>query len=133
MLKLLILATDPFMRLLVEREASEEVNLDKLEDIPIVWRYKSPITLDHLKKTLEDHAQHSDFKILRMFLKEVNMEIFVQSKGITYFLSKYHIYEKMILFYTYILYKSCRFPCTVCLDKKNIFFGVRYNETPISY
>lgn len=64
------IATDPFMRLLVEREASEEVDLDKLEDIPIVWRYKSPITLDHLKKTLEDHAQHSDFKILRMFLKE---------------------------------------------------------------
>lgn len=100
MLKLFILATDPFMRLLVEREASEEVNLDKLEDIPIVWRYKSPITLDHLKKTLEDHAQHSDFKILRMFLKEVYMEICVQSKGITYFLLKYHIYKNMILFHT---------------------------------
>lgn len=100
MLKLLILATDPFMRLLVEREASEEVNLDKLEDIPIVWRYKSPITLDHLKKTLEDHAQHSDFKILRMFLKEVYMEIFVQSwsKGITYFLLKYHIYKTWYYF-----------------------------------
>lgn len=71
MLKLLILSTDPIMRLLVEREASEEVNLDKLENIPVVWRYKSPITLDHLRETLEGHAPHSDFKILRMFLKEV--------------------------------------------------------------
>lgn len=85
LLKLLILATDPFMRLLVEREASAEVNLDKLEDIPIVWRYKSPITLGHLKEKLEDHAQQSDFKILRMFLKEVCMHIFAQSKGITKF------------------------------------------------
>lgn len=85
LLKLLILATDPFMRLLVEREASAEVNLDKLEDIPIVWRYKSPITLGHLKEKLEDHAQQSDFKILRMFLNEVCMHIFAQSKGITKF------------------------------------------------
>nr|XP_034315108.1 E3 ubiquitin-protein ligase rnf213-alpha-like isoform X1 [Crassostrea gigas] len=62
---------DPIMRLLVEREASEKVNLDELENIPVVWRYKSPITLDHLRETLEGHAPQSDFKILRMFLKEV--------------------------------------------------------------
>lgn len=71
MLKLLTLSTDPIMRLLVEREASEKVNLDELENIPVVWRYKSPITLDHLRETLEGHAPQSDFKILRMFLKEV--------------------------------------------------------------
>lgn len=100
MLKLLILATDPFMRLLVEKEASEEVNLDKLEDIPVVWRYKSPITLDHLKETLEGHAPQNDFKILRMFLKEVYMRFFVLSERITYFCLKYQIHEKMILFYT---------------------------------
>lgn len=88
LLKLLILATDPFMRLLVEREASAEVNLDKLEDIPIVWRYKSPITLDHLRETLEGHAPQSDFKILRMFLKEVICYFCSVTKRINYFLFK---------------------------------------------
>lgn len=62
MLKLLTLSTDPIMRLLVEREASEKVNLDELENIPVVWRYKSPITLGHLRETLEGHAPQSDFK-----------------------------------------------------------------------
>lgn len=56
MLKLLILVIDFFMWLLVEREVSEEVNLDKFEDILIVWRYKFLIILDYLKKILEDYV-----------------------------------------------------------------------------
>lgn len=56
MLKLLILVIDFFMWLLIEREVSEEVNLDKFEDILIVWRYKFLIILDYLKKILEDYV-----------------------------------------------------------------------------
>lgn len=56
MLKLLILVIDFFMWLLIEREVSEEVNLDKFEDILIVWRYKFLIILDYLREILEGYV-----------------------------------------------------------------------------
>lgn len=71
MLKLLILLIDLIMWLLVEREVSEKVNLDKFENILVVWRYKFLIILDYLREILEGYVFYSDFKILWMFLKEV--------------------------------------------------------------
>lgn len=60
-------------------ETATENAVDEVADIqetPRVWRYRTPISLEHLRQTLEASADTKDsakqeYKVLRLFMREV--------------------------------------------------------------
>lgn len=67
-----IAASDPLACLLIEEEdPTETIDLNKLHNMPIVWRYRSQITISHLSRTFLAQAPKDAFMILRIFLDEV--------------------------------------------------------------
>ncbi|XP_061169142.1 E3 ubiquitin-protein ligase RNF213-like [Saccostrea echinata] len=65
------IGSDPLTCLLIEEDISEEkIDLNDLHNIPVVWRYRSQITISHLSRTFLAQAPQNAFPILRIFLDE---------------------------------------------------------------
>ncbi|XP_060586335.1 E3 ubiquitin-protein ligase rnf213-alpha-like [Ruditapes philippinarum] len=65
------LGADPLLCLLYETDTNvERENPAILEDIPRVWRYRTPISLQHLRQEVEAKVSQQQHKVLQLFLKE---------------------------------------------------------------
>ncbi|XP_053396339.1 E3 ubiquitin-protein ligase rnf213-alpha-like isoform X2 [Mercenaria mercenaria] len=65
------LGTDPLLCLLYETDTSAEGEIAAaLEEIPRVWRFRTPISLQHLKQETEAKISREQHKVLHLFLKE---------------------------------------------------------------
>jgi hypothetical protein len=50
----------------------ESENHQRLHEVSRAWRFRTPISLEHLRNELADKEDADENKILRLFLKEVN-------------------------------------------------------------
>ncbi|XP_053396342.1 E3 ubiquitin-protein ligase rnf213-alpha-like isoform X2 [Mercenaria mercenaria] len=65
------LGADPLLCLLYETDTNvARENPAALEDIPRVWRYRTPISLQHLRQEAEAKISQKQHKVLQLFLKE---------------------------------------------------------------
>ncbi|XP_053396010.1 E3 ubiquitin-protein ligase rnf213-alpha-like [Mercenaria mercenaria] len=65
------LGADPLLCLLYETDTNvERENPAALEEIPRVWRYRTPISLQHLRQEAEAKISQKQHKVLQLFLKE---------------------------------------------------------------
>ncbi|XP_053388236.1 E3 ubiquitin-protein ligase rnf213-alpha-like [Mercenaria mercenaria] len=66
------LGADPLLCVLYETDTQQEKeNPAELQDIPRVWRYRTPISLQHLRQEVEANlTNEQDHKILQLFLEE---------------------------------------------------------------
>ena len=49
----------------------ESENQAVLENIPSVWRYRTPISLQHLRQEVDAKLSQEQHKVLQLFLREV--------------------------------------------------------------
>ena len=75
-----ITGADPLLCLLHETAGSDEnISPNQLQEIPSVWRYRTYITTEHLKREFESKiiSEKGQTKqvILQMFLNQVNYAI----------------------------------------------------------
>ncbi|XP_053396335.1 E3 ubiquitin-protein ligase rnf213-alpha-like isoform X2 [Mercenaria mercenaria] len=65
------LGADPLLCLLYETDTNVlRENPAALEEIPRVWRYRTPISLQHLRQEAEAKVSQKQHKVLHLFLKE---------------------------------------------------------------
>lgn len=66
-----ISGNDPLLQILYETDRPQEKHdITRLQEIPVVWRYRAMITVNHLRQNL-DATKEKFFSVLRLFLKEV--------------------------------------------------------------
>ena len=66
---------DPLLCLLYETDTNvERENPAVLEDIARVWRYRTPISLQHLRQEVDAKVSQRQHKVLQLFLKEVSQK-----------------------------------------------------------
>ncbi|XP_060597666.1 E3 ubiquitin-protein ligase rnf213-alpha-like [Ruditapes philippinarum] len=67
------LGADPLLNLLFETETTPKTALP-LQEIPMVWGYRTPVTLHHLRQRFDAEVGHGatlkKFSVLQLFLKE---------------------------------------------------------------
>ncbi|XP_052808691.1 E3 ubiquitin-protein ligase rnf213-alpha-like isoform X2 [Mya arenaria] len=67
------LGANPLMCILYETETQQQAEDPRqLEDIPRVWRYRTPISIEHMRQDLETRSSSGKDRlpVLRMFLKQ---------------------------------------------------------------
>lgn len=65
-----VIGSDHLLQLLYETKAVDETqDINNLQDIPAIWRYKARISVDHLMQTL--NISNQQCPVMRLFLKEV--------------------------------------------------------------
>lgn len=70
----MILGADALLCVLYETDNQESFeDPEHLEMIPQIWRFRIPISLEHMRQEFESRAVHADKKlaVLRLFLEEV--------------------------------------------------------------
>ena len=72
-----VTGADPLLCLLYEIDTPQErIPPNQLQNIPSVWRYRTHITMDHLRREFDsknslDKKGKSKYPVLKLFLQEV--------------------------------------------------------------
>jgi len=71
------------LRTLYEVDSDNTTVEDRLLSVPSLWRYRARVTLEHLKREVEEQrdikTKHSPYPVLDLFLREVGLVVSVSA------------------------------------------------------
>ena len=89
------------------RKVYELVKLPGSRFSPKLWRYRVPVSIDHLIHTIEQHtgaAQPNQLELLKAFLKEVKDE---SGLNVSVYLKSHVRSQSCVLYNTSLILSSC--------------------------
>jgi len=75
MMRVCVTGNNTLLRMLYEVDGNSAVEGARLLDVPSLWRYRARVTLEHLKREVEEERgtkqKTSPYPVLDLFLREV--------------------------------------------------------------
>jgi len=83
-----VVGNNMLLRTLYEVDSDNTTVEDRLLSVPSLWRYRARVTLEHLKREVEEQrdikTKRSPYPVLDLFLREVSLVVSVSACSIVH-------------------------------------------------